>query len=92
VTEVWSTRSSDWDYIVYLSIGVGASLTITGSAALLYLQERALINQRYASLPLPIVFVGICFIAFGMLAFIRRGGKARMEQETPPPPPPPLPP
>jgi len=77
---------------MYISMGMGASLTITGSAALLYLRERTLINQRYVYLPLPLVFVGICFIVLGILAYIRRGEKARMEEWTLPPPLPPPPP
>jgi multisubunit Na+/H+ antiporter MnhG subunit len=96
-------RSSHWQYLGYVLVGVGSGLSASGLIAFIYFQQPYLISSlaraKYQPFTLPLLIVGICIIAVGILTFRRDREKRRHETEgeiqpiyLPPPPPPPLPP
>jgi len=62
-------RSSDWKYLGSVLIGIGGSLSISGLITFFYFQMYSWITHRYSSYPIPLLFVGICFIVLGIVAF-----------------------
>jgi hypothetical protein len=92
--------SSDWQYLGYVSIGVGGAFAIAGSIGLLTSQQGSSGTFRYNSYFLPILIVGIVVALFGVLAFVQANRKKESNAPPPPPlypplfppPPPPLPP
>ena len=92
-------RSSHWQYLGYVLVGVGSGLSASGLVAFIYFQQRYWISSQYRSISLPLLIIGIFVIAIGILSFYRDREKRRHETEgeiqpiyLPPPPPPPLPP
>jgi len=91
-------RSQDWQYLAYVLVGVGVTLSICGTVLLVYIQKHSLRNEQYGSYPVPLMLAGAFFIAMTALAF--RTYKKRKREELgydfppllPPPPPPPPPP
>jgi len=91
-------RSSHWQYLGYVLVGIGSGLSVSGMVAFIYFQQRYWISSPYRSITLPLLIAGICIIALGVLTFrqARKKRKFEIEVERPsvylPPPPPPLPP
>lgn len=96
-------RSSHWQYLGYMLVGVGSALSISGLIAFIYFQQPYLISSlartKYQPFTLPLFIVGICIIVVGIITFRQAREKRRYEIEgeeqpmyLPPPPPPSLPP
>jgi len=88
-------RSSHWQYLGYVLVGVGSGLSISGLIAFIYFHQRYWIIFQYRSFTLPLLIVGICVVAAGVVTFRQAREKRRHEieeGEKPPmylPPPPP---
>jgi len=81
----------------YVLAGVGSGLSISGLIAFAYFQQRYWIVSVYRSIALPLLIVGICIIAAGIVTFhqARKRRRHEIEEGEKPPmylPPPPLPP
>ncbi len=90
-------RSSHWEYVGLVLVGIGAASSISGAITFFYFQQQSGTSPQYSSYPLPLLIAGICIIATGVIALIQaRKKKHREESEStaplPPPPPPPPPP
>jgi cytochrome bd-type quinol oxidase subunit 2 len=89
-------RPQDWEYLAYVLVGVGATLSICGATILVYVQEHSLRNEQYGSYPVPLLLAGAFFIAMTALAIIkykkRKSEELRSFPPSPPPPQPPPPP
>jgi hypothetical protein len=83
-------RSSDWQYLGYVLVGVGGSFTLSGAIALYIVQQELLNKNLYSDYFLPILFIGIFIAALGSMAFFQYIRKKK--KETLPPPYPDLPP
>ena len=88
-------RSSHWQYLGYVLVGLGSGLFISGLVAFIYFQQHPGISSQYRSITLPLLIIGICIIILGILTFRRARKKRRLEEGEmpqlylPPPPPPP---
>ncbi|MCJ7424497.1 hypothetical protein MUP01_09565 [Candidatus Bathyarchaeota archaeon] len=89
-------RSSHWEYLGYMSVGVGSALTACGSIAFSYFQSHFARSPQYSSYSIPLLIFGIGVMVMGVLAFVRYRKIRREEiekgQYLPPPPVPPPPP
>jgi hypothetical protein len=83
-------RSSDWQYLGYVLVGVGGSFAISGAIAPYSIQQELLNKNQYSHYFLPILLIGMFITALGIVAFFQYIRKKR--KETPPPPSPDLPP
>jgi hypothetical protein len=88
--KVRTMRSSDWQYLGYVLVGVGGSFTLSGAIALYIVQQELLNKNLYSDYFLPILFIGIFIAALGSMAFFQYIRKKK--KETLPPPYPDLPP
>ncbi|MCJ7793359.1 hypothetical protein MUP42_00340 [Candidatus Bathyarchaeota archaeon] len=88
--KVRTMRSSDWQYLGYVLVGVGGSFAISGAIALYSLQQELLTKNQYSPYFLPILLIGIFIAALGIVAFFQYIRKKK--KEIPPPPSPNLPP
>ena len=90
-------RSSHWEYLGFLLVGVSSASIVSGAATYWYLQQHSMVNPQYANYLLPLMIAGICIIPLGAFALFQAGRKKHMETSEstepipPPPPPPPLP-
>jgi ABC-type antimicrobial peptide transport system permease subunit len=95
-------RSSHWQYLGFILIGVGSGLAIAGLIAFTYFQQYYWISSPYRAISLPLLIIGICFIGLGIIALWQANKKKHLEliniglsPSLPPPPlsiPPPPPP
>jgi hypothetical protein len=94
-------RSFHLQYLGYVLVGVGSGLSISGLVTFIYFQQRYWIISQYRSISLPLLIIGICIVAAGIMTFRKAKEKGRQEIEgekppiylpAPPPPPPPPPP
>lgn len=88
-------RSSEWQYLGYVSAGFGLGLVVSGVISLFYMYEHGLMRHRYGSYLLPLLSIGLCFLIAGLAAsFVARERRLEENKKSgllPPPPPPPPP-
>ena len=86
-------RSSDWQYLGYVLVGVGGSFVLSGAIALYIVQQELLNKNLYRDFFLPILLIGIFIAALGSMAFFQYIRKKKEETLLPPYPdlPPPQP-
>jgi hypothetical protein len=85
-------RSSDWQYLGTVFLGVGSALAVSGSVAFYTYQQGSLTNTRYTPYFLPILLIGIVIAVIGAASFFNVRQRSRNKVPPPPIPPPPPPP
>jgi hypothetical protein len=88
--KVRTMRSSNWQYLGYVLVGVGGSFALSGAIALYIVQQELLNKNPYSDYFLPILLIGIFITDLGILTFFQYIRKKK--KETLPPPSPDLPP
>ena len=88
-------RSNHWEYVGFVLLGLGLSLTVSTSIVGVYYEQRPQTNPQYIGYPIPLLASGICITALSILTFHKSRKRKKIEETEGallPPPPPPLPP
>jgi hypothetical protein len=88
-------RSNHWEYLAFVLLALGLALIVSGTIIAINYQLYAPRKTQYNGIQIPLIIVGTCFTAMGIVAFYRFRAKKKaeaMESAPPPLPPPPPPP